>query len=229
MADWTPPQRPAELTEKRLIQAFLNGDFPVGSTLPGERELARQLGITRPTLREALQRLTRDGWIEIQQGKPTRVKDYWWEGNLNVLSAIARYGDEVPADLVPNLLVVRLALAPAYVYAAVEREAESIAALLAPYPALQDESDAYAIADWELHQALIRSSGNPIYMLIYNGFQRLYTEMAGRYFARPRARTASRAFYRALLAAAEQSDPAAAQEATRQAMNESLIIWQEGE
>jgi GntR family negative regulator for fad regulon and positive regulator of fabA len=229
MEDWTPPQRPADLTEKRLIQAILNGDFAAGSTLPGERDLATRLGVTRPTLREALQRLARDGWIEIRQGKATRVNDFWWEGNLNVLSAIARFGGDASVELVPDLLAVRQALAPAYAFAAVTNGAEKIVAFLTPYSSLPDLAEAFAVADWDLHLALIRASENPIFMLIYNSFQRLYLNMARRYFAQPRARSASRAFYQDLLAAAMEVDPAAAQEVVRSAMEESRRIWLEAE
>ena len=73
--DWQPIQKPAEVAESRLLESILSGSFPINRTLPGERELAKQLGVTRPTLREALQRLARDGWLDIQQGKPTRVRD----------------------------------------------------------------------------------------------------------------------------------------------------------
>jgi len=75
--DWQPVQKPAEMAESRLLEAILSGHFPINSNLPGERELAAQIGVTRPTLREALQRLARDGWLDIQHGKPTRVRDYW--------------------------------------------------------------------------------------------------------------------------------------------------------
>jgi GntR family negative regulator for fad regulon and positive regulator of fabA len=85
MSDWTRPSRPAELAEQQLTRGILEGEFPIGSSLPAERELAARLGVTRPTLRETLQRLARDGWITIKQGKPTQIKDFWWEGNLNVL------------------------------------------------------------------------------------------------------------------------------------------------
>ncbi len=45
--NWELPLRPAELVENRLINAIVDGDFPIGSTLPPERELARRLGVTR--------------------------------------------------------------------------------------------------------------------------------------------------------------------------------------
>lgn len=49
--------RPSEHAESALVTAILDGEFPPGSALPGERVLAGQLGVTRPTLREAIQRL----------------------------------------------------------------------------------------------------------------------------------------------------------------------------
>ena len=87
--DWQPLQKPAEMAESRLLEAILSGYFPINTNLPGERDLADQIGVTRPTLREALQRLARDGWLDIQQGKPTRVRDYWREGGLAVLAVLA--------------------------------------------------------------------------------------------------------------------------------------------
>ncbi len=89
--EWPNPLKPAELSEERIIQAILDGTFPINSLLPSERDLSVQLGITRPTLRETLQRLARDGWLEIHHGRQTRVKNYWQEGNIAVLSAIARH------------------------------------------------------------------------------------------------------------------------------------------
>jgi GntR family negative regulator for fad regulon and positive regulator of fabA len=223
--NWSAPPRPAELTEQRLLQAVLQGEFPPGSTLPGERELAARLGVTRPTLREVLQRLARDGWFEIQHGKPTRVRDYWREGNLAVLGDLVRYSQHLPDDFVPNLLDVRLSLAPAYTRAAVERAADEVVALLDGYIDLEDSAERYATADWELHRALTLASGNPVFTLILNGFADFYVQMARLYFAQPQARAASRAWYAGLLAAARSGDADAAEQDTRRAMQESVELW----
>ena len=224
--DWEAPPRPAELTETRLIEAILDGRFPVKSNLPAERELSTQLGVTRPTLREALQRMARDGWIEIRHGRPTRVRDYWLEGNLGVLGAIARHRNHLPPDIVPNLLVVRQSLAPAYTRIAVERQPVRVAELLQDYPDLDDSPQTFTIADWELHHNLTITSGNPIFTLILNGFGDLYQSMGPKYFTLPEARAHSRDFYRDLLAAARAEDPATAECVTRRVMADSLDLWQ---
>lgn len=223
--NWDMPLRPAELIENRLINAVIDGEFPINSNLPPERELAQRLGVTRPTLREALQRLARDGWIEIRHGKATRVRDYWHEGNLAVLGTIVRHQDHLPADFVPNLLQVRELLAPAYTRLAVKRSAKTVARFLEGYQDLLDTPDTFARADWVLHQFLTIESGNPVFTLILNGFKELYPLMGSIYFTPPKARLHSRKFYADLLAAAQARDAAAAEDITREVMQHSLELW----
>ncbi|NIS83011.1 MAG: fatty acid metabolism transcriptional regulator FadR [Anaerolineales bacterium] len=223
--DWETPPKRAEWTENRLIESILEGHFPINATLPSERELATQLGITRPTLREALQRLARDGWLEIHQGRPTRVRDFWREGNLGVLGAIARSQSHLPPDFVPDLLEVRLHLAPIYTRAAIRHQSEHITNLLTDYLNLDDEPQTFAQVDWELHYHLTIASGNPVYTLILNGFDDLYKNMAPIYFSLERTREHSRAFYRQLHRAAQAADTEAAERITRQVMHDTLDLW----
>jgi GntR family transcriptional regulator, negative regulator for fad regulon and positive regulator of fabA len=225
MTTWTAPQRPAAYAEEALVTAILDGSYPPGSSLPGERDLAAQLGVTRPTLRETLQRLACEGWLTIQHGKPTRVNDFWREGGLNVLSALVRYGQRLPSDFVPNLLEVRLAMAPAYTRAAVEHTPAAVINCLAGQVDLHDTPEAFAAFDWTLHRTLTVASANPIYTLILNGFAGFYEQMACLYFAQPEARSSSRAFYAALLAAAQHAEAAEAERIARSVMQESITLW----
>lgn len=223
---WTPLPKPAELAETNLICAILDGHFPIDSNLPAERELAAQLGVTRPTLREALQRLARDGWVEIRHGKPTRVRNYWREGSLGVLGAIARQSDHLPADFVPNLLAIRLLMAPAYTRLAVENSPQEVAETLQGCLGLPDRAETYAEADWQLHHSLTITSGNPVFTLILNGFSELYRPMACLYFAAPASRRYSQAFYAELLECALAKDGLQAEAVTRRVMKDSLTMWQ---
>ncbi|HQE91467.1 MAG TPA: fatty acid metabolism transcriptional regulator FadR [Anaerolineae bacterium] len=229
---WSAPQRPAIYAEQTLINAILEGTYPPGSMLPAERDLAEQLGVTRPTLREALQRMERDGWINIHQGKSTLVRDIWTEGGLNVLGSLARYSNRglasrIPFDFIARLLDARLALAPAYARAAAVScaNASLINDLSAP-PDLDDTPAVYAHYDWQVHHRLTVASCNPIYTLILNGFAELYATMAQIYFTQPEARAASSRFYARLLDALQHREADAAETVTREAMAESLVLWQ---
>lgn len=223
------PLRPASHAESALVSGILRGAYPAGSELPGERQLAVSLGVTRPTLREALQRLARDGWVEIRHGKPTRVADVLSDGGLNVLEGLVAHGEALPDGFVERLLEVRLAMAPAYARAAVSRDAAAVAAALAPAAGLPDEAAAFAAFDWELHRALTGASGNFVWRLILNGFRGFYEETARLYFFRAEAREASRGFYAALLSAARKGDAGGAERVTRDVMARSLDLWREAE
>lgn len=225
--NWQPPDKPSELAESRLIEAILSGEYPPESSLPAERELAGLIGVTRPTLREALQRLARDGWVDIRQGHPTRVRDYLREGQLAVLVAMVARPDKLPADTVPNLLEVRRWLAPAYTAQAIRRAPAEVAALLEPLAILPDTAQAYTAADWDVHHGLCVLSGNPVFTLILNGFAGLYSAMGLRYFATTAARQASLTFYLALREVAHRRDAELGEEITRQVMAQSLAFWKQ--
>lgn len=225
MDKWKPIQKPAEIAEQRLLDAILSGRFAVNSYLPGERDLAAQIGVTRPTLREALQRLAREGWLDIQHGKPTRVRDYWLEGSMGVLSTLAQMPSQQTPDFVAHLLEIRILLAPAYTRQAMESAAAEIVALLAKLETIEDTPAAFADADWELHHLLTLRAANPIFRLLLNSFQGMYHVMAEHYFTLAENRERSRAYYAELLACAKKNAYLKAETLTRDVMNESLAQW----
>lgn len=225
MNKWKPVPKPAGVAEQRLLDAILSGRFAVNGCLPGERDLAAQIGVTRPTLREALQRLARDGWLDIQHGKPTRVRDYWQEGTMGVLSALAQMPSQQTPDFVAHLLEIRVLLAPAYTRQAMEAASAEIAALLTKFENIEDAPAAFAHADWELHHLLTLRAVNPIFRLLLNSFQSLYHVMAEHYFASAENRNRSRAYYAELLDCAKRRAHLKAESLTRDVMNESLALW----
>jgi len=224
--NWELPQKPAEISESRLIDAILTGQFPIDTNLPAERELAVSLGVTRPTLRETLQRLARDGWLEIRHGKPTRVRNYWREGNLGVLAAIAQYPGSLPADFPVNLLSLRSLLAPAYTQLAVERDPGAVVELLQPFQNLADDALVFTKYDWRLQLALTYLSGNPVFTLIYNSFTDLYQVLGVVYFQHAEYRALSQRFYRNLLKYAAARDAVGAGKLVRETMQSSQMLWQ---
>lgn len=222
---WDLPPKPAEITEQRIIEAILNGTFEINGVLPSERDLANRLGVTRPTLREALQRLSRDGWIEIHQGKPTRIRDYWKEGNLNVLSSIAKYSKELPENFVTNLLQIRELLCPTYTLLAVKNNPDEILAFLNAAPDINNSPEEFSKYDFALHLKLTQCSENPIFTLILNGFQELFIENAVIYFKNLRAREYSIHFYQLLRESIFNKQYQLAAKITHETMAESINFW----
>lgn len=219
-------KRPLEHAEEQLIKAILDGTYPAGETLPAERELAQALDVTRPTLREVLRGLERDGWVKVQHGKRTIVNDVWLHGGLNMLSAIVRYGETIPRDFVIHLLNVRLVLAPAYTREAVDQNNTAVIALFDTMPPADAPPAAFARFDWALQHGLTVASGNPVYTLMFNGFAGIYHPMAELYFQAAEARQSSHQYYLALLDCARRGGGSDAENVTREIMQASITLWQ---
>lgn len=222
--NWDTPLKPAEIAEQRLVQAILENVFPINSFLPPERELSTKIGVTRPTLREALQRLARDGWLEIHQGKPTRIRDYWNEGNLAVLSSIARYEKDISPDFILQLLEIRVLLSPTYTQLAVQNVPERIISYLSQSPTITDSAELFAQFDWKLQQLLAQNSGNPIFTLILNGFEAIYQEKGILYFSTIETKSNSEDFYHQLCQAAIEKDPISAFQIAKRTMQTSINL-----
>ncbi|RRH91020.1 GntR family transcriptional regulator, partial [Mesorhizobium tamadayense] len=69
------PRRLYRQVADQLRQLIDSGEFAVGDRLPTERELADQLRISRPTVREALIALEVEGRIRIRVGSGIYVTD----------------------------------------------------------------------------------------------------------------------------------------------------------
>jgi DNA-binding FadR family transcriptional regulator len=62
------PQRLYRQIAEQLRTLMSKGEFTPGERLPAERDLAKQLGVSRPSVREALIALEVEGWVEVRTG-----------------------------------------------------------------------------------------------------------------------------------------------------------------
>jgi DNA-binding FadR family transcriptional regulator len=100
---------------EKLLSDIVSGVHPAGSRLPAERELSRQLGASRPTLREALRRLGEWNLVEPRRGSGVVVRPYR-DWSIEVLAAYLRYGKpEAGQPTIGRILVDMLAVRRAVV------------------------------------------------------------------------------------------------------------------
>ncbi len=67
------PRKVSAVAAEQLVAAIKNGMFPVGSKLPSEFELADEMGVSRPSIREALSALQAVGLITSRPGSGNYV------------------------------------------------------------------------------------------------------------------------------------------------------------
>ncbi|MFP4475382.1 MAG: GntR family transcriptional regulator [Desulfatibacillaceae bacterium] len=221
----TKPLKPIQYAEDQLLRAILKGEYPPGTPLPNERTLATMVGVTRPTLRETLHRLAREGWITIHHGKPTLVNDYWKQGGLGLLSTLAQYGEYLPPDFITHLLEFRVVIMPPIAGLAARHHADTLAGYLARAGDLPDDTMAYTEYDWELQSMLAGLADNVIYPMIFNDFSTLFKSMAQLYFGMKEGRESSARYYRNFAQALP--DPLAVENVVRDVMMESARLWEE--
>lgn len=119
-----PRQSVPEAVAAQLEQQILHGHLAVGTDLPGERALAEALGVSRPTVREALRRLQQQGLVDIRQGGATTVRDFRRTAGLDLLPRLLREGGRVDLDLVADVMQARTAIGPHVARAAADNAAD---------------------------------------------------------------------------------------------------------
>ena len=80
-----------DATFETILADIVRGTYSPSTRLPAERELSRQLGASRPTLREALRRLAEWNMVESRRGSGVVVRPSH-EWSIEALPAYLRYG-----------------------------------------------------------------------------------------------------------------------------------------
>lgn len=215
------PLKPAGQAEQILIQKILSGEYPPNSNLPAERQLVEILGVTRPTLREVLQRLARNGWLEIHHGRSTRVREILSEGSLSLLGAATRVGPIDPS-LIAGYQEIRILLAPVYTRQAIEKNSSDAHMLVQSLADIPEDAAGTALADWRLHYGLAVLSGNPIYALLLKDLQGFSEKVMEEVFANTGTSQKVRTAYRMIGKAARAGEPDAAEAIMRRILQDSL-------
>ena len=150
---------------EKLRQALARGQWRTGDMLPGQRELAEQLGISRPSLREAVTVLETLGLVRSLPGKGVLV--------LDVDAATQEPGlDTSAAASLADVLELRYTLEP-FIVGLVAQSANSQdigqlrLTLMDMREALEaDDSEAGVKADIAFHEALFALTTNPIFQSV---------------------------------------------------------------
>jgi GntR family transcriptional regulator, transcriptional repressor for pyruvate dehydrogenase complex len=147
----------------RLVTAIALGVYVPGQRLPVERDLAAMLGVSRSTVREALQRLSAGGYVEVRRGRT---------GGAYVLSGWQPDSAEmVRRTLLPvwsrleGVLDFRQLIERLIARVAAERRTDTddaaIRGALVAYQNAGDDREASRAADEKLHRAIAEATHNP--------------------------------------------------------------------
>jgi DNA-binding FadR family transcriptional regulator len=157
------PQRLYRQIAEQLRLLIGKGEFAAGARLPAERDLARQLGVSRPTVREALIALEVQDWVEVRVGSGVYVLDRASRQAANEPMSSAEAGAEWgPLELIRARRVVEGETAA---IAAQLAKRKDIKALEQSIEAMTTEADAGNVpqeGDRAFHTAIVQTGGNSV-------------------------------------------------------------------
>jgi GntR family transcriptional regulator, transcriptional repressor for pyruvate dehydrogenase complex len=167
-------QRVAEEISEQLRRMILSGEYPPGSKLPPERELAKTLGVNRASLRESLKKLEHLGLVRIRQGDGTRVRNFMETGGIELvrhLLPLAAGKPEIFRDLLEfrrvfGREIARLAAARAGMPGAVEI-VNKLRALIERGGSVTSADELFEI-DFEFYVVLAQLTSNQVMVLLIN-------------------------------------------------------------
>ena len=218
------PQRLYRQIAEQLRVLIGRGEFPVGARLPAERDLARQLGVSRPTVREALIAMEVEGWVEIRTGSGIYVIDRTTRENRNNGTPLtpAEWG---PLELIRARRVIEGEIAS---IAAVQAKRKNIDAMRKAISAMESCAAQGVLpldGDRAFHTAIVEACGNAVLTETVQTFWDsrrgpLFTRLGG-YFETMKSWQSAIAEHESILEAIETRDGAAARNAMHAHMDRS--------
>jgi DNA-binding FadR family transcriptional regulator len=215
------PQRLYRQIAGQLRQSISAGEFAVGARLPAERDLAKQLGVSRPSVREALIALEVEGWVEVRTGSGVYVLERGGAGRNDAV-APTEWG---PLELIRARRVVEGEIAA---LAAVQAKRRDIALMASAIAAMRADADAGRLpleGDRAFHTAVAQTCGNVVLTETVQSFWDsrrgpLFTRLGG-YFETVDSWRAAITEHDLVLAAIRAHDPVAARAAMQSHMDKA--------
>ncbi|MGE4497355.1 MAG: FadR/GntR family transcriptional regulator [Deferribacterales bacterium] len=160
------PKRVSDEIYRQLKELVLGGELKPGEKLPSERELAVQMGVSRPTLREALQKLEAHGFLRQIQGDGTYVQSAASPVLSQAFTEMLNK-DDAMKDLMELRKLLETWAARAAAERATEEEIEQLGEFLGEMEGSEKdyESDAsfHALISYASHNVLIIHVMNTVY------------------------------------------------------------------
>ncbi len=208
----------SELVVQRILDLVKAGHLSAGDKLPAERDLAEQLDVSRPTVREALRALSILGVLEIRHGGGVYVTAL----NAEELLSPMDFFVSLNAQNMAELFDARIHFEPMLTGLAAERLTAAaltrLGALLSAQMSDPEDADLFHDTDVEFHKTILEASGNDFLSRFGKLLQVLGDQGRQAFQKRMSIRRQSIEDHQVILAALEARDPVAAQRAMRQHM-----------
>lgn len=152
---------------EQMKQQIFNGEWRSGERLPSENELAELFGVSRITIRTALQKLSTLGLIETRRGEGSFVLDTTLGSCLNTLVPTAFLSNNI-IEIQEFRLMVESSAAHMAAKRATKEDIADLRARLEKMRSLQNDLYALAQEDFAFHNQIGLITGNALMIRTYS-------------------------------------------------------------
>lgn len=221
----TEPKRLYQQIADQIRELIAKGSFHVGGRLPPERELALLLGVSRPSLREALIALDVQGHVEIRGGSGVYVCPQPERTSGKATPALG----ESPRELMQTRSALESAVVIIACANGTPEQLKRLRAIVTRMRAEVQRSRAPLELDRRFHMTLAEMSGNSVMArLIAELFDERHSpisaKLSSKYETPATWKTALKE-HEAILRALDARDPIAAQAAMLSHLRASELRW----
>ncbi len=163
----------SEETFYQMKKLILNRSWKEGDKLPSEYEMSEQFGVSRGTVRGALQKLSTLGLIETRIGEGSYVKRSDNSSALSQLIPTAYFEEDVETILEYRREIEAGTCAIA-AKKATDKDVKELRQMLEHMESLQDDLDQLALAEIEFHYKIAQISRNPLIIKTYEIIADIY-------------------------------------------------------
>jgi GntR family transcriptional repressor for pyruvate dehydrogenase complex len=203
-------QTVAEAISAEILKLLRQKELKPGDKLPPERELAEMLGVSRPSLREALRALSIMKVVEVRQGDGTYVSALNPEELVEHLEFVFMLDDSTTLQLFEARKIVEPGNAALAAQRISDEELAQLRAYLDESERGYDDPETFLQIDIELHELITRAARNPLlerFMASISALGRASRQKTVRLSGVP---TLTVDHHRRIVAALEAHDPQAA-------------------
>lgn len=210
-----------------LREMIQRGELRRGDRLPPERDLAKLLGVSRPTLRAGIRSLAAHGVLLSRQGAGTFVVDNDGPPSLDSspLRLMAALHGFTSAEMFEARRSIEMAMAGLAAERATGDQMASIAEELAGMYASLEDPEQYLVHDMHFHEMVAAASGNRILTALMNMVATILLDVRSKTVKRAKDLKESAEMHRQIYRAIRTHNP----EGARNAMKDHLILAQKAQ
>jgi GntR family transcriptional repressor for pyruvate dehydrogenase complex len=158
---------------------ILGRRFQIGDKLPSEGELSVQFGVSKASIKSALQRLSTLGLIETRVGQGSFVREFNPNAYMNQMHEFLLSDSDI-SHVTEYRMYLEMAITRLAIKNARENNFQNMENLLhSMEEALQrDDIELHGELDYEFHLEICRASQNPIFVVTYETIGKMIREHA---------------------------------------------------